>query len=459
MTTKLYAKSPVFIQNIVISIYGYYWKNRRYGGCFNQKLADFKKHEKFSKDQWEDYQTKELRKLLVHAFTTVPYYEQSYKKLGFSLQDFKQFSLSDMHKLPYLEKDDLRKFGTTTLLSRNRKRGKFYSSSGSTGTPVKIYFSKEFHQTWSALYEVRVRNWANLNYKMPRAMIGGRRVIPTAKSTAPFYRYNFAESQAYFSAYHISDSTVREYIAGLKKSKAVYLVGYATSIYLLAQSIKNQQLKAPEMKAVLTSSEKLTQNMRQIIENIFQCRVFDAYSGVEACGLISENDDKELLFSPDSGIMEVLNAEGNYVNYGETGEVIATGLLNYDQPLIRYRIGDTIHISKNQQTRSGFQMLKIDEIEGRTEDIIVGSDGQKMVRFHSVFIDIQSIIMAQIIQNSYTQLAIKLVVDNSYVKAKNEKIMLERIKSQLGEITIQFLYVDAIKKTVSGKYKAVISTI
>ncbi|WP_456460951.1 phenylacetate--CoA ligase family protein [Lutibacter sp.] len=459
MITKLYTKSPVFIQNIFISIYGYYWKNRRYGGCFNQKLTDFKKHEKFSKDQWEDYQTKELRRLLVHAFTTVPYYKDSYEKSGFSIQDFKQFDLSDLHKLPYLEKDDLRKFGTTTLLSSNRKRGKFYSSSGSTGTPVKIYFSKEFHQTWSALYEARVRNWANVNYKVPRAMIGGRRVIPTAKSAAPFYRYNFAESQAYFSAYHISNTTASEYIAGLKKSKAVYLVGYATSIYLLAQSIENQQLKAPQLKAVLTSSEKLTQNMRQIIENVFQCKVFDAYSGVEACGLISENDEKELLFSPDSGIMEVLNAEGNYVNYGETGEVVATSLLNYDQPLIRYRIGDTVRISKNQQTRSGYQMLKIEEIEGRTEDIIMGSGGQKMVRFHSVFIDIKSIIMSQVIQTSHTQLAIKLVVDNSYEKGKSEKIMLKRIKSQLGEVTIEFLYVDTIAKTANGKYKAVISTI
>ncbi|MCF6168399.1 hypothetical protein [Lutibacter sp.] len=459
MITKLYAKSPVFIQNLFITIYGYYWKNRRYGGCFNQKLADFKNHEKFSKDQWENYQTKELRKLLVHAFTTVPYYRESYEKLGFSIQDFKQFNLSDLHKLPYLEKDDLRKYGTTTLLSSNKKRGKIYSSSGSTGTPVKIYFSKEFHQTWSALYEARVRNWANVNYKMSRAMIGGRRVIPKAKSAAPFYRYNFAESQAYFSAYHISDATASEYIAGLKKSKAVYLVGYATSIYLLAQSIKNQQLRAPKLKAVLTSSEKLTQNMRQIIENVFQCRVFDAYSGVEACGLISENSEKELLFSPDSGIMEVLNAEGKPINYGETGEVVATGLLNYDQPLIRYRIGDTVRISKNQQTRSGYQMLKIDEIEGRTEDIIVGSDGQKMVRFHSIFIDIKAIIMAQIIQNSYTQLTIKLVVDNSYEKAINEKTMLERIKSQLGEVTVSFLYVNTIAKTVNGKFKAVISTI
>ena len=459
MIKQLYSISPNFLQNIYISFYGYYWKRRRYGGCFEQKIKEFKLRENFDKKQWEKYQTVELRKLLLHAFTTVPFYQNLYKSQGFSLQDFKNFKLNELHKLPYLEKDDLREYGTTTLLSTQRKRGKFLSTSGSTGTPAQLFFNKEFHQSWNALYEKRVRNWAGVNYSMPRAMIGGRRIIPTATSKAPFYRYNLAESQAYFSAYHISDTTANDYIVGLKKSKAIYLVGYAMSIYLLAQSIHKQHLKAPRLKAVLTSSEKLTSNMRMLIEKVFKCKVYDAYSGMEACGLISENADGELLFSPDSGVMEVIDSEGNQVEYGETGEVVATGFLNYDQPLIRYRIGDSVKLSKNQKTQSGHEMLKIDAIEGRTEDIIVSCDGRKMVRFHSVFIEIKSIVMAQIIQNSLERLIVKLVVDNSYQKMKSEKLMQYRIKSQLGDVVIDFLYVDTIEKTASGKYKAVISTI
>ena len=69
-----------------------------------------------------------------------------------------------------LEKEDLRKHGTTSLLSTKRTRGRFYSSSGSTGTPTSIFFSKDVHRKWSALYEARVRNWAGVNYKMRRGM-------------------------------------------------------------------------------------------------------------------------------------------------------------------------------------------------------------------------------------------------------------------------------------------------
>lgn len=458
MLKQLYTKSPVFLQNIYISIYGYYWKRRRYGGCFNQKIKEFKQHENFSNEQWIAYQTFELRKLLIHSFTTVPFYKKKYTEHGFTIQDFEKFELKDLQKLPYLEKDELRKYGTTTLLSNKRKRGKFYNSSGSTGTPTQIYFSKEFHQTWSALYEARVRNWAAVNYKLPRAMIGGRRIIFTDKPKPPYYRYNKAESQSYFSAYHISDTTTKDYVVGLQKSKAAYLVGYAMSIYLLSKSISKQNLKAPKLKAVLTSSEKLTTAMRTIIENTFQCKVFDAYSGVEACGLISENNKGELLFSPDSGIMEVLDSNGKALSYGQSGEVVATGFLNYDQPLIRYRIGDRVKLSENKETISGSKMLKIDEIEGRIEDVIIGSNGQKMVRFHGVFVGISSIIMAQVIQQRIDQIEIKLVVENSY-NINSEKVMMGRIKSQLGEVLINFRYVKEIEKTTNGKYKAVISNL
>tara|TARA_R110001583_G_scaffold145875_1_gene297879 strand:- start:1244 stop:2617 length:1374 start_codon:yes stop_codon:yes gene_type:complete len=454
MLAKIYSVSPVFIQNILLSIYGYYWRNRRFSGCFKNKLEIFKAHEKFSKNEWKKYQTLELRNLLIHAFTTVPYYTALYKKNGFELKDFEKFEIDDLKKLPYLEKDDLRKHGASELLSTKREKGQFYASSGSTGTPTAIYFSKKTHQTWSALYEARVRNWAGVHYKMPRAMIGGRRVLPNSKLKKPFYRYNKAESQAYFSAYHISETTTIDYVKGLFASKSDYLVGYAMSIYLLAKNILKLEIITPKLKAVLTSSEKLTYEMRLTIEEAFKCKVFDAYSGMEACGLISENSKGELLYSPDSGILEVIDTEGNAVNNGETGEVISTGFLNYDQPLIRYRIGDRVKLSEEQNG----SMFKIDEIEGRVEDVIIGKNGQQMVRFHGVFLNIKALIMAQVIQQTAELIIIKLVVENNF-DINNEQLIKERIISQLGAINIIFEYVSEIEKTKNGKFKAVISNL
>ena len=456
--TKIYAILPVFIQNMLISIYGLYWKKQRLGTTFIKNIPIFKQHGNFTQKQWQDYQTKELRKLLSHAFTNVPYYKEKYRALGFTLKDFENFELNDLKRLPYLEKEDLRKYGTTTLLSNQKEKGKFIASSGSTGTPTKIYFNKTFHQIWSAIYEVRVRNWAGVHYKMARGMIGGRRVLPNANAKAPFYRYNYFEKQTYFSAYHLSKETVTNYVEGLQKNKIEYLVGYAMSIYFWADFINQQNIKTPKLKAVLTSSEKLTKVMRQSIEKAFQCKVYDGYSGVEACGLISENEHDELLFSPDTGIMEVLDESGNAIKNGEAGEVIATGFLNYDQPLIRYRIGDTVKIAENQKTKSGVNMLKIAEIEGRIEDVIIGKDGRKMVRFHGLFVDIDNLKSAQVIQHTLDEIEIKLVVHLDFDKTK-ENLITNRLESQLGKLDLKFTYVNDLPRTKNGKIKAVISNL
>ena len=85
-------------------------------------------------------------------------------------------------------------------------------------------------------------------------------------------------------------------------------------------------------------------------------------------------------------------------------------------------------------------------------------NGQKMVRFHGLFVGIESIIMAQVIQKSIDNITVKLVVDKSY-STKNENVIKERIVSQLGSVNVNFKYVEEIKKTSAGKFKAVISNI
>ncbi len=458
MIKKIYQKSPVLFQNIIISVYGLYWKNRRLGGVFDKEVKKFKEREAFTKIQWKDYQTHELRKLLKHAFDTVPYYNELYSKYGFKSSDFNTFEIEDLKRLPYLEKDDLRKYGTTTLVSSKKKKGTFLASSGSTGTPIKAYFTNKTHQIWSAVYEARVRNWAGVNHKMARGMIGGRRILPDANAKPPYYRYNMAEKQTYFSAYHLSPETVYNYLEGIKKNKVEYMVGYAVSNYLLADFIEKKGLDAPQLRAVLTSSEKLTQEMRETIERVYKCKVYDGYSGVESCGLISENKDGEFLFSNDTGIMEVIDEKGEDVSFGETGEVIATGFLNYDQPLIRYRIGDRIKLSKNQNTKSGIAMPVIDEIEGRMEDVITAKDGRKMVRFHGIFVNIPKLMVAQLIQNNIENYTINIVVEEGFSKGQ-ELEMKRRLCSQVGEVSIEFNYLKDIPRKNNGKFRAVISNV
>src|SRR5207249_133332 len=91
--------------------------------------------------------------------------------------------------------------------------------------------------------------------------------------------------------------------------------------------------------------------------------------------------EKQVYFSayhinPDAGIIEVLDEHLEPVKVGMTGTVYCTGFLNYDQPLIRYNIGDEIVLSLHACT-CGRAMPVVDEIIGRIEDIVIGKDGRE----------------------------------------------------------------------------------
>lgn len=456
---RLYNNSPVLFQNLAISIFGYKWKKRRFGGNFETYFEGFKQREVFSTNDWDIYTNTQLQHLLIHAYKNVPYYSNLLSQHGYSESSLKTVSKVDLKKIPYLEKNTLRQLGKTDLLSKKREaNGDFYASSGSTGTPTSILFSANMHQKWSAAFESRIRNWAGLCIKDARGMIGGRRILADGASKGPFFRYNFAEEQIYFSAYHINAENTLNYVSAIKRYKPKYMTGYAMSNYFLARFIEEAGISVPPLQAVITSSEKLTQEMRDTFERVYKCKTYDSYSGVEACSLISECEYGTLHISEDVGFIEFIKEDGSEALPGEVGEMICTGFLNYDQPLIRYRIGDMARLSNRQECACGRNMPIIDEIVGRLEDTVVGPDGREMVRFHGIFINLPSVVEGQIIQNTLTHFEIKIVISKPITEYELSTIR-KRMESQLGKIEVTITIVESIPRNANGKFKAVISHI
>lgn len=444
------------MQNILVSAYGLQWKQRRFGGVFPESYKAAKERENFTTDQWQQYNEVQLQKLLLHAFEHVPFYKESFAANDFTAETIKKITPQTIHQLPILSKELLRKHGTTTLLADNKeKHGEFFASSGSTGTPTQILFSHAMHQRWMAIFEARVRNWAGVNSFEPRGMIGGRRVLAYAANKPPFYRYNYFEKQVYFSAYHISKQNATDYLHGMQKHHVHYMTGYAMSNFFLARFFKELNIEAPQLKAVITSSEKLTDEMRQTFADVYHCKTFDGWSGVEACGLITECEHGSLHISPDAGLLEVLDDNMQPVAANTVGTVYCTGFLNYDQPLIRYNIGDKIILS-NKQCSCGRHMPVVREILGRVEDVIVGKDGRQMVRFHSVFNSLHSIKQAQVIQETTGSILVKIVADGKADATEKETIK-QCIISQLGDMQIIIEEVPTIPLNSNGKFQAVVS--
>ncbi len=454
---KIYPLLPVPLQNLAITVAGYGWHKRRFGGVFNEEYKNFLEREKYTYQQWQDYQTVELRKILVHAFETVPYYRSQYINSGFTKEKLQNFELEDLPKLPFIDKAIYREKGTTEMLSTIQEPGGIYlSSSGSTGTPTKTMTSKANHQKVTAGNEARIRNFSGVTKNDRRGMIGGRRVVPGGNPSPPFYRYNSIEKQVYLSPYHISAQTASNYLEGLKKYNVQYMNGYAASNFALARFFDELRLEAPQLKVVISSSEKLTKEMRDTYQRVYGCKTNDIYSSVEACCLISECEHGKMHVSPDMGIIEFINRDGSYAKPGEPAEIVCTGILNYNQPLIRYRMGDMAILSDETCT-CGRQMTVVKEIIGRVEDMVIGRDGREFAYFYNIFVNIPNIREGQVVQNDYEDFELNIATDGLTNDAM--ETMIKRMKSQLGDVNVKINQVNTIPRTKGGKFKAVISKV
>jgi phenylacetate-CoA ligase len=456
---RVYNLLPFELQNLAISWFGFFWRKRRFGGIFEKELEQYLLRDKYTAIQWENYQNDKLREVLLWAFDTVPYYRNSFREAGLSRLDLEGLTIHNMDRIPVLSKQDLRNFCKTTLISEKPEQGgEFFATSGSTGTPSSILYSPDMHQRWSAAFECRGRYWAGVSRFHSRGMIGGRRVVTEGIDKGPYYRYNHFEKHVYFSAYHISSNTAKQYAEAFPKYNIDYMTGYAMSNYFLAKHFKESNIKVGPLKAVITSSEKLTDEMRTIFQEVYGCKTFDSYGSVEACSLITECEHGKLHISPDIGLIEVINEQGIPCKPGETGEIYATSFINFDQPLIRYKIADLITLSEQQVCKCGREMPIVKEIAGRLEDTIVGADGRQIVRFHGIFVNINEIVEGQIIQNTFTDYEVNVVV-SKLLTEKGRDIIISRMKSQLGEANISVNTVDSIPRTANGKFKAVVSKI
>ncbi len=447
---KYYAALPVWAQHCAISVYGYYWKQLRFGSGFSQFVEAYQIREKFSREEWKIWQKKQLQDLLKTASENVPFYQKNWTQA--QKEAARQGTLE---KLPLLDKECIRILPDDFVRAdlKPKKELVFYTS-GSTGTPIKSIWTVPELRDSLALREVRSANWAGVSFKMPRATFSGRLVEPDPNSKGPFYRWNVSEKQVYFSAFHLKPDTAQAYVRALEKHKIEWGTGYAQSFYLLAKYILMQKISKPTLKAIVTTSEKLTPEMRAVMEEAYQCRVYEEYSTVENALFVSECEKGSLHVSPDVGVIEILRPDGEPCESDEIGEVVTTCLMHGYQLLIRYRLGDMAAWSKDD-CPCGRHMPVLKEVMGRLEDVVTGPDGRQLVRFHGIFIDLPHVIEGQVIQDELDKFQLKLVVTDGFGYDEEKKIT-NRFQERLGNIQLKIEKVEKIERTERGKFKAVI---
>jgi phenylacetate-CoA ligase len=449
---QIYSSSPVWLQQAAVSLYGLWWYRRRMNPHFYHLVDEYKSRENWSSEQFLSYQERRLLQVLQTANRS-PYYRAVFDgaKIDWDLPPFEILA-----QLPFLSKETLRTRARELLTQNPVPRSTtVFKSSGTTGTPTEIYYSPEFHALEIAVPAARNLAWANVPVGSRRVMFGVRKVCRFDQHDPPFWRYSLAEDMAYASIYHLSAKNIPAYLEFLRKYQPAMIMGYPSALNTIAQYALEHDDKPAPAKGIFTTSETVTELVRSNIETAWNCRIYDRYGAVESCLFASQCEHGRYHVSPEVGVIEIVNEQGQPCASGEMGEVICTGLNNFLQPLIRYRIGDVACWSTEQICACGRNMPILESIDGRVEDICITPDGRQMLRFDTVFKGVDDICEAQVIQEQPELFAICIVPASGFNEHDIQKIK-ENMRLHVGDVKVDVHLVDRIERTSSGKFRAVV---
>ncbi len=453
---KFYRRLPSSFRNVVASVRGYQLKRLRYGPETDCLAREAIEREAWNMGQWRTWQNEKLAALLHRAATRVPYYRERWSE---RLRHGDQASYQELANWPVLKKPSLRASPLEFLADdRNPRRMWCEHTSGSTGTPLTLWQSREAIRSWYALFEARWRGWYGLSRHVRWAMLGGQLVVPVEQDVPPFWVWNPAMRQVYLSVNHISEATVKSYLDALARYQVEYIWGYASALFVLASFAIARGLAVPPLKAAISNAEPFYAHQREIISKAFGCPAYDTYGMSEMVCAASECEHGTMHLWPEVGIYEVLRDDADKPSVpGQVGRLFCTGLLNADMPLIRYETGDRVAIAKpGTRCACGRALPILLSVDGRTDDMIVTPDGRRLGRLDPVFKADFPICEAQIIQDQPDHLRVLIVPDKNYSPGA-ESTIAAALRERVGNMRITVERVASIPRGQNGKFKMVVS--
>lgn len=423
---------------------------KRYAGPFWLRRRWLNKTQWLSRDELAEIQLRLLKRVIRNAYQYVPYYRDLMQKNRIRPDDIETFD--DIKKLPILTKKDVLEAGITMVSTKYpRWLLRKAHTGGSTGTPLVVYRDLFSIGTEHAFVR-RQWDWAGVGFRDRCAYLTGR-LVAKPDQTENLYAYDPMMKELILSTCHLSRKTALDYLQAMKRYKVKAIVGYPSAVHFLARACEDSGFDI-RLSAALTSSETLTEGMRETISKAFGCRVFDFYGSAERVCYIHTCEHGSYHLIPEYGISELIRANnGQY-------KLIATGFWNRAMPLIRYDTGDLVVPSKSK-CPCGRSYPVIESIVGRETDIIRTPSGRVLgpTIVARIVKQADNILESQVVQDKADHLLLRYVPGMGF--SKEDLSGLKNIVSGFlpDELHIDFERVESIEKTRTGKTRLIISQI
>lgn len=402
-------------------------------------------------------QCEALKRMISFCYDNVPYYQELFKTLGMTKNDFN--SIEDLEKLPILSKLQIKKEIGKFWPNKFKQAYIDKSSGGSTGVPLKYRLSHECYERGFALH-FRGFGFAGYNLGDKMAVVAGASLVAISDKEAIKKRIqDYVMNFHCYSSYGMDSKTLDGYFTDLNKWKPFYFYGYASSLFLLAKYISENNLVLKfHPKNIFSTSEVLLKQQREVIEHVFQTKVFDTY-GVNDGGLSAfeccVHDGMHMDY--ERSIIQTVDDQGKVVT-GQIGRIIGTSLYNYAMPFIRYETGDLGLIDADSSCACGCKRPLLKQVYGRTTDYLKLNEKIIGSPVLTVLMGKVSLENYQIVQVNSNTINIKYV--NSLPLDSKDSIFIEKsFFEHVGPTKINFEKVKAENLLAKNKHKFIINEV
>lgn len=403
-----------------------------------------------------EFQLSQLRSLIKHAYTNVPYYRRRFDARG--VNPDKVRDVSDLHVLPYLTKQDIRDH-LEDLVARNVAFSNLsiVTTSGTTSIPMKLYVDESVLKPTELAYITTL--WNRVGYKFDDRSVVLRGVVPRNG----MFEFDEVNNQLILSSFIMTDENLDLYVRLIRQFKPKFIQAYPSSMFILARFIEKKSLPPfRSVKALLLASEPIYPFQRKLMEEVLQCRVFSWYGHTEQAVLAGECECSQFyhLFS-EYGVTELVGRDGESIaEEDEDGEIVATGFVNWAVPLIRYRTGD-IGSYASEKCPCGRHYVLLKKVEGRVQELVVAADeslvplGTAICAIHDA--EWAMVKQIQFLQEKPGELLIRVVKDHNYAESRVRSYVLELLQKRLGKaFKLKVDVVKEIQRTRMGKNRYVV---
>jgi phenylacetate-CoA ligase len=425
--------------------------------------GDLEAIETASRDEISALQLRRMQATVRRAYVNVAHYRKAFDAKGVHPSDLKQ--LSDLSKFPFTVKADLRDNYPFGFLAVPRAElARIHASSGTTGKPTVVGYTKNDIDIWADLVARSIR------------AAGGRRgdMIHIAYGYGLFtggLGAHYGAERAGCTVIPMSGGQTEKQVQLIRDFKPDLIMVTPSYMQVIIEQFVRQGLDPAQssIKVGIFGAEPWTEAMRRDIETRAGLDAVDIYglSEVMGPGVASEcieSKDGPVIWE-DHFYPEIINPDtGELVAEGEEGELVFTSLTREAMPVIRYRTRDLTRLLP--PTSRSFR--RMGKIVGRSDDMLI-------IRGVNVFpTQVEEIVLAHERLSGLYQLHVSRegLLDQVEVHCEllsrpasegdREEIarwVAHRVKTLVGISTqVRVFDPDSIERTQTGKARRVVDT-